>query len=152
MARASFVDGVAGTWVSPNSVHGHVPVICTEAGVGCRFALSSAALALIVTVPVLGTLPVYVQDSRPSAGCQVLPPSSDTSTPPTRPPTSDAVPVTVIAAPLRTEAPGAGEVIVVVGGVVSVDAVAPTSPLISVAGCAPMSARMLTVACCIRGS
>lgn len=88
----------------------------------------------------------------PVAGCQVSPPSVDTSTPATRPPTSVAVPLTVTSDPLATEVAGAGEVIVALGAVVSVDAVGRTSPLISVAGCTPMSAKRLTVACCIRGS
>ena len=43
----------------------------------------------------------------------------------------------------------AGEVIVEVGGVVSVDAVAGVSPDISVVGCTPMSANRFTVACCM---
>ena len=42
--------------------------------------------------------------------------------------------------------------IVDVGGVVSVDAVAGVSPDISVAGCTPMSANRFTVACCMAGS
>ena len=42
--------------------------------------------------------------------------------------------------------------IVEVGGVVSVDAVAAVSPDISVAGCASISARMFTVACCMAES
>ena len=48
--------------------------------------------------------------------------------------------------------PAAGELIVTVGRVVSVDLVAATRPDISVVGCAPMSASRLTCACCIRGS
>src|SRR5262249_58590171 len=45
-----------------------------------------------------------------------------------------------------------GAVIAAVGGVVSVEAVAATRPDCSVAGCTPMSARRLTVACCMLGS
>ena len=46
-------------------------------------------------------------------------------------------------------APAAGAVIRDVGAAVSVDVVATVSPDCSVAGCAPMSASRLTVACCI---
>ena len=38
------------------------------------------------------------------------------------------------------------------GAVVSVDGEAAASPLISVVACAPMSAKRLTVACCMTGS
>ena len=86
-------------------------------------------------------------------GCQVLPPLVEISTPATTPPPeSVAVPVMVTACPSEKVAPGDGEVIVEVGGVVSVDAVVDVSPVISVAGCAPISARMFTVACCMTGS
>ncbi len=68
-------------------------------------------------------------------GCQVVPPSVETSTPATTPPpASVAVPVMVTGAPSEKVAPGDGEVIVEVGGVVSVDIVAAVSPAISVAG------------------
>ncbi len=86
------------------------------------------------------------------AGCQVAPPSADTSTPPTCPPTSLAVPVTVTCVPSTGWAPPAGEVMMAVGGVVSVDAVAGCSPAIRVAGCTPMSANRFTVACCMLAS
>ena len=63
------------------------------------------------------------------AGCQVLPPSVETSTPATTPPpASVAVPVIVTAAPSWRFAPTAGEVIVELGGAVSVDAVAARQP------------------------
>ena len=91
-------------------------------------------------------------DVVPVAGCHVDPPSVETSTPATRPPMSDAVPVAVTEVPLAIAAPAAGDVIVVVGAVVSADFVAATRPLIRVDGCALMSASRLTVACCIRGS
>ena len=45
-----------------------------------------------------------------------------------------------------------GDVIVDVGAVTSVEAVARTRPGLSVAGCAFMSASRLTVACCMAGS
>ena len=89
---------------------------------------------------------------RPLAGCHVVPPSVDTSTPPTRPPTSAAVPAMLTCVPLVNVEPPAGEVMVAVGAVVSVDAVAATMPDWSVAGCTPMSANRLTVACCMFAS
>ena len=68
------------------------------------------------------------------------------------PPTSLAVPLIVTAVPLPTIASSSGAVMAAVGGVVSVDADARTSPSCSVAGCASMSASRLTVACCMRAS
>ena len=86
----------------------------------------------------------------PVARCQVVPPSSETSTAATTPPpVSDAVPVTLTTLPLVIELPAVGEVIVATGGVVSVDCDAGCSVSSSVPGWAPMSARMLTVACCM---
>jgi hypothetical protein len=49
-------------------------------------------------------------------------------------------------------APAAGEAIVEVGGVVSVEAVAATRPDCRVAGWTRISANRLTVACCILAS
>ncbi len=103
----------------------------------------------------LGTAGVQVYDQLVdeaalmiAAGCQVLPPSRDTSTPATTPPPkSVAVPVTVTGLPLRNVLPLAGAVMVEAGGVVSVEAVAATSPDCSEPGCTPMSANRLTVAC-----
>ena len=94
---------------------------------------------------------------RPCAGCQVVPPSVETSTLPTWPPpdspaTSVAVPLIVTGAPLATLEPSSGELITELGGAVSVEAVAPTRSPCSVSGWAPMSASTLTVACCMRGS
>src|SRR5215475_7507010 len=87
------------------------------------------------------------------AGCQVVPPSVDTSTPATTPPPASlAVPLTVIAEPFGTVAPCAGDVIAEVGAVASADAVAAVRPGISVVGCAPMSANRFTVACCMAES
>ena len=87
------------------------------------------------------------------AGCQVVPPSVETSTPATRPPpASVAVPVTVTVSPLPRLAPADGEVITAVGAAASVLAVAVTSPVIRPYGCTPMSASRFTVACCIRES
>jgi hypothetical protein len=56
----------------------------------------------------------------PVAGDQVVPPSSDTSTPATvPPPMSPAVPAIVVGVPLAIDAPEAGEVIAEVGACVS---------------------------------
>ena len=63
------------------------------------------------------------------------------------PPVSAAVPVIVTGVPTWTTVPAAGEVIVDVGAVVSVEAVAATRPDCSESGCTPMSANRLTVAC-----
>src|SRR5215470_6267318 len=115
--------------------------------------LSSAARVLMLSVlPGLPGVNVYVQLAAPWAGCHVVPPSSDTSMPPTWPPVSVAVPTTVTGVPLGTLEPLAGAVIVEVGAVVSVDAPLTTRPAIGVVGCAFMSARMLIVACCTLAS
>ena len=60
---------------------------------------------------------------------QVAPLSVDTSTPPTRPPVSVAVPLIVTGLPTGSVAPAAGELIAVVGAVVSVEAVAAVRPV-----------------------
>ncbi len=86
------------------------------------------------------------------AGCQVVPPSSETSTLPTRPPTSDAVPVTVTVSPLLTTELEVGVEMVVCGAVVSVEVPGAVSPDIIVVGRIPMSPNRFTVACCIRTS
>ncbi len=54
--------------------------------------------------------------------------------------------------PCAKTVPGTGEVIVEVGAVVSVDWVAGARVASGVAGCTPMSAKTLTVACCAFGS
>jgi hypothetical protein len=78
------------------------------------------------------------------AGDQVWPPLVDTSTPATTPPPAS------VAVPVMT--PPLFAVIVDVGGVASVGGQVTTRPGIRVAGCAPMSAKRLTVACCVSGS
>jgi hypothetical protein len=88
----------------------------------------------------------------PDAACQVVPPSVDTSTPATWPPVSAAVPDSTTLVPLVTEVLAAGAEMVTVGAVVSVDALAANRPLISVAGCTPMSANRLMTSCCMLGS
>ena len=88
------------------------------------------------------------------AGCQVAPPSTDTSTPPTTPPpASVAVPVIGHRGAARDDRAGAGR------GDRRRSAAScrstrwpRTRPACSVAGCTPMSANRLTVACCMRTS
>ena len=87
-----------------------------------------------------------------SGAPQVRPPLVDTSTPPTIPPWSAAVPEMVTGVPTTTVCPSVREVMVAVGAVTSVDMVAGTRPGCSEPGCTPMSANRFTVACCIRGS
>ena len=74
-----------------------------------RFPLSSAARLRTVTWPLAVGVQVKLQLSRPVAGCQLAPPSTDTSTPPTRPPpASAAVPLTVTGVPAVTVRVGGG--------------------------------------------
>ena len=82
----------------------------------------------------------------PVARRHVVPPSTDTSTPPTTPSASVAVPETVTIVPAGMLAPDAGEMMVEDGAVVSVLALAGISALWIVAGCVPMSASRLTIA------
>ena len=82
----------------------------------------------------------------------MAPPSTDTSTPPTSPgAVSVAVPWMVTGVETGSVAPAAGDVTCEAGAVASADAVAGTSVTSSDAGCAPMSASRLTVACCMSG-
>ena len=62
------------------------------------------------------------------------------------------MPVTGTAEPLGRVAPAVGAVICDEAGVASVDAAAVTRPAWSESGCTPMSAKRLTVACCMRTS
>src|SRR5207244_387983 len=93
---------------------------------------------------------VYVQLSRPAAGCHVAPPSMETSTPPIAPVTmelrSDAVPVIVTGTPLVATNPAAGDVTADTGAIVSSDASAATRSDCRAPGCTPMSASRFTVA------
>src|SRR3954447_14741032 len=102
-ALASPVE-VCGTVGSANGfqiVHGQ---ICTTGGVTftatppdgvSRLPLSSTPRVLMVASPCAEGVHTYDQLSRPTAGCHVVPPSVETSTPPTAPltsgSTSDAV-------------------------------------------------------------
>jgi hypothetical protein len=58
----------------------------------------------------------------------------------------------VVCEPSAIAEPAAGLVIVDVGAVVSVDGDAAARPAMSVVAWAPMSAKRLTVACCMTGS
>src|SRR6266700_908121 len=117
-----------------------------------RFPLSSTARLRMVNDPFCPGCQEYVQFSRPLAGCHVVPPSTETSTPPTTPPPiSVAVPEMLTVLDCIVEPP-LGEVIVELGAVASVDAEAATRPVCRVAGRAPRSANKFTVACCIRES
>src|SRR3954471_24340304 len=138
-----------------HSEHGHVaapPPFTVTPGPGVStLRLSSIARVWMVAAPVDGAFHVNDQFARPVAVFHVVPPSTETSTAPTvPPPASLAVPVTVTAP--DTLSPLAGDVIVEVAAVVSVEAVAAVRPLWSVPAWAPMSARRLAVACCIRPS
>src|SRR5208283_5779146 len=83
------------------------------------------------------------------AGCHGAPSSTETSTPATTPPPGSAAVPLIKIDPKAAVEPFAGETIVELGGVVSVDAAAVVRPLWRVVGCTPMSAKRLTVACCI---
>lgn len=81
----------------------------------------------------------------------MVPPSVETSTRATTPPPlSVAVPVIVTGRRAGTVAFAAGLVTVMAGPVWSVEAVATTRLVCGDLGWTPMSAKMLTVACCIR--
>src|SRR5664279_2643210 len=137
-----------GVALVPHTEHGQVTPMVIPAEGCSRLPLSSTARVLIVLVGAPWAIQLYVQLVVPVAGCQVEPPSVDTSTPATVPPESLAVPLIVTDVPSGTVPPGAGEVIVEVGAVVSVEAVAAWMPEIGVDGWAPMSANRFTVACC----
>ena len=93
------------------------------------FRLSSVARLISVTCPLEPGVQLHVQSLVPEAGCQVAPPSTETSTPATTPPPlSLAVPVIVTEPPGATVEPAAGEVIAEAGGSASVEAAAATSP------------------------
>ena len=88
----------------------------------------------------------------PVAGCQVEPPSVETSMPATWPPASLAVPEIVTVEPSAIAAPADGLEMVELGAVVSVLCETAVRPLISVVAGTPMSAKRFTVACCMTGS
>ena len=146
-------------------MHGHAGVAgaATVVATACdatnpsMLPLSSAARLTIDAAPCAVGIHVYVQLSRPVAGCQVAPPSVETSTPATTPdgllvvvppPASAAVPLIVTGVPTCTGLEI--NVTVDVGAIVSLDALAARRPVIRLCGCTPMSANRFTVACCMR--
>src|SRR5512142_1241971 len=87
-ADVSGSDGVAGVAPVPQMLHGQVRGV-TVTGIETaapRLALSSVARARMVAAPAVVGDQTYRQLLRPVAGCQVVPPSVETSTPPTLPP------------------------------------------------------------------
>src|SRR5262245_56613368 len=101
------------------------------------FTLSSMARVLMVSGPSAVGRKVKLHEVVPAARFQVVPPSTDTSTAATTPPTSLAVPVTVTGEPTGTVAPVAGDVMAEVGGVWSVDWDGMVSPDCRLVGRAP---------------
>src|SRR5919204_1459469 len=86
--------------LAPHSEHGHVTVTGVPAPGVSRLPLSSTARTLIVVVGLPWAIQLYDQLVVPVAGCQVVPPSVETSTPATTPPPlSDAVPEMVTCVP-----------------------------------------------------
>src|SRR6266851_4956232 len=154
-----------------HSVQGQLAVMlfttmrCETGGISV-FKLSSVARLRIVVCPepCVG-VNVYVQLPRPTAGCHVafvqfgsiaVLQSVDTSTPPTFPgAVSEAVPLTVTCVPAGSVLPAAGEVIVDVGGVESLDLLAAVrfSDVSKDCGCtSAISANRLSNDCWILGS
>ncbi len=126
------------------------PVMVTPGPGVSVFTLSSMARDRIVRGPSAVGMKTKLHDVVPAARFQVVPPSTDTSTAATTPPTSEAVPVTVSGDPTGTVVPATGKVTVETGAVWSVDVDGMVRPDCSVAGREPMSASMLAVACCMR--
>src|SRR5215211_4027391 len=152
-AFGSAASAVAGVTPDPHIEQGHETFTETPAEGLSLLPLSSTARDLIVVLGLPCATQLYDQLEVPLAGCQVAPPSVETSTPATTPPpASVAVPEMVTLAPSVRLAPALGELIVELGAAVSVEAVAGTSPDCSVCGWAPMSANRLTVACFMLGS
>src|SRR5437660_7126852 len=150
MELGSAPSGVLGASELPKMEHGHTTLTVVPADGDSRLPLSSTARDLSTADGLPWADQVYDQLVVPFAGCQVVPPSVETSTPATTPPPeSVAEPVIVSLLPSASEAPLVGEVIADVGGVASLDCVAAVRPDCRVEGCAPMSASKLTVACCM---
>src|SRR5215467_4263566 len=109
----SLFESTAGVAVLSQMLHGHSLYTVTVRPVdGCSvLPLSSVALLRIVSVPWTFGVQVYVQLPVPDAGCHVAP-SRETSTAPTAPPVSLAVPLIVMGTPNSIAAPGTSDVIV----------------------------------------
>src|SRR5262245_46302939 len=129
---ASPKSGIGGTVAAfQRLVHGQSPgsiTTVTPAPAASRLPLSSIARVLIVADPGVPGVQSKFHSDVPCAAFHVVPPSTETSTPATRPPPwSVAVPVIVRRLPLGTASPGIGNTIADVGAKMSVDFVAATS-------------------------
>src|SRR5688500_4939976 len=112
-AWVSAWEATAGAAASPHREQGQVrgptvTVTVTPGPGSSKVPLSSTLRLRRVTVPCPAGVQVYVQLSRPAARRQVVPPSTETSTAPTAPPESEAVPLMVTGLPAWTEAPARG--------------------------------------------
>src|SRR5215471_5768192 len=153
-------SSTGGTVELSHAVHGQaggpagVTVTLTPGPGVSRFPQSSTARTRSVTAPGVCGVQAYVQFAFPVAGAHVVPPSTDTSTPPTlppldSPPASTAVPLIVTVTPAGVVPPLNGNPIDDVGGLASPEADAATRPARSAPACAPISASRFTVACCM---
>src|SRR5437868_3262677 len=115
MPTPSFWLSSAGVAALVQIEHGHgrgVTDTVIGAVAGPVFTVSSVTRASTVRLPTDPGVNVYDHDSRPVAGCHVVPPSVVTSTPPTRPPpASAAVPITVTGEPADVDDPLTGDAI-----------------------------------------
>src|SRR5262249_10879941 len=156
IGAASALAAMAGAAVGGQMLQGQLRAVTfTGTLLRCvsRFALSSTARLRNLGSPVLSGVQWWIPFSRPVAGCQVLPSSVETSTPPmTPPPASLAVPVMVTVEFDCTLACAEGEAITDEGGAASVEADAGVNAAMRVLGCTPISANRFTVACCMRSS
>src|ERR1700704_703385 len=121
-APGSCSSSTAGA-VPPAMVHGQAMLTVTLGESVSTLPESSVARAMIVAAGEPWAFHVYDHEVVPVAGCQVAPPSVETSTPATTPPVSVAVPVIVTLEPSETPAPADGLVIVASGAALSVDCV-----------------------------
>ena len=131
MPELSPASGVDGVTLVPHSEHGQSTLTVVPAPGAAMLPLSSVARTLIVVEGEPWAIHGYVQLTVVAAwpvivaGCQVEPPSVETSTPATTPPPASVeLPETVTLLPSVRCWPAVGELIVDVGAVVSVDAVA----------------------------
>ena len=129
MAPASTIaEATAGIVASLHRLHGHTRRTDTETPADGNLEIAAVVdrAALQDGCAARGRRPrVASRLSRPMAGCQVVPLSAETSTPATTPPPpSAAVPLITTAVPDSSSDPAAGDMIVELGRVVSVEAVA----------------------------
>src|SRR5260221_4016234 len=117
----SVAAGMAGTSVGRKAEQGQLVVIgvtLTEIAFAAgglpgvsMLPLSSKPRDSITTVPAVAGTQLSVQLEAPLATCQVVPPSTETSTPATVPPTSEALPLIVTDVATTIEATFEGEAI-----------------------------------------